>query len=56
MAGLIGMVPNVDTLHSLIKEHRQPYVQNTETNTMESFFENYENCPLLKKVEIFRFA
>lgn len=55
-AGLMGMVPNVDTLNALIREHRSPFVQNSEIKTMELVFENYESCPLLKKVEIFRYA
>jgi FKBP12-rapamycin complex-associated protein len=57
-AGLIGMVPNCDTLNQLIRDHRQQsnIIFNTETKTMENMFENYENCPLLNKVEIFRYA
>ena len=58
MAGLIGMVPNVDTLNQLIREHRSSsnIIYNTETKAMEQMFENYETCPLLNKVEIFRYA
>jgi FKBP12-rapamycin complex-associated protein len=57
-AGLIGMVPNCDTLNQLIRDHRTQsnIIFNTETKTMEQMFENYENCPLLNKVEIFRYA
>lgn len=57
-AGLIGMVPNVDTLNQLIRDHRQQsnIIFNTETKTMDQMFENYENCPLLNKVEIFRYG
>lgn len=57
-AGLIGMVPNVDTLNQLIRDHRQQsnIIFNTEINTMQQMFENHENCPLLNKVEIFRYA
>lgn len=57
-AGLIGMVPNTDTLNQLIRDHRtqQNIIFNTEIKTMEQMFENYESCPLLNKVEIFRYA
>ena len=52
------MVPNCDTLNQLIREHRTQsnIIYNTETKTMEQMFENYETCPLLNKVEIFRYA
>jgi serine/threonine-protein kinase mTOR len=55
-AGLMAMVPAVDTLNVLIREHRSPYVQNAETKAMEHVFERYDSVPLLKKVEIFRHA
>jgi FKBP12-rapamycin complex-associated protein len=57
-AGLIGMVPNVDTLNQLIRDHRSQsnIIFNTEINTMQQMFENHESCPLLNKVEIFRYA
>jgi FKBP12-rapamycin complex-associated protein len=59
-AGLIGLVPNSDTLNQLIKEHRlnsdPKLVFNAETKAMEKMYENYDSCPLLNKVEIFRYA
>lgn len=52
------MVPNCDVLNQLIREHRTQsnIIYNTETKTMDQMFENYETCPLLNKVEIFRYA
>ena len=57
-AGLIGWVPNCDTLHGLIKEYRASYkiIQNIEYKLMKSMCENFEVCCLVNKVEIFRHA
>lgn len=52
------MVPNVDTLNQLIRDHRtqQNIIHNTETKTMELMFDNYESLPLMNKVEVFRYS
>eukprot|EP00826_Nyctotherus_ovalis_P038572 TRINITY_DN3621_c0_g1_i10.p1 TRINITY_DN3621_c0_g1~~TRINITY_DN3621_c0_g1_i10.p1 ORF type:complete len:740 (-),score=270.65 TRINITY_DN3621_c0_g1_i10:161-2380(-) len=57
-SGLIGWVPNCDTLHVLIKEYRKTYkiIQNIEYKLMRSMCENFELCCLINKVEIFRHA
>lgn len=56
--GLIGWVPNCDTLHQLIKEHRQQanIIPNIEYKLMESMCDNFDTCPLPNKVEIFRYS
>ena len=58
MAGLIGIIPNVNTLNELIKEYRatSDTLYNCETKTMADVFENYDQCPLLNKVEIFEYS
>ena len=57
-SGLIGWVPNCDTLHVLIKEYRSTYkiIQNIEYKLMRSMCEDFELCCLVNKVEIFRHA
>ena len=57
-AGIIGWVPNCDTLHGLIKEYRATYkiIQDIERKLMKSMCENFELCCLVNKVEIFRHA
>lgn len=49
---------NCDTLHMLIREHREEngIIANIEYKLMESFCEHFEICPLPNKVEIFRNA
>ena len=56
--GLIGWVPNCDTLHQLIKEHRQTanIIPNIEYKLMESMCDHFDICPLPNKVEIFRYS
>jgi serine/threonine-protein kinase mTOR len=56
--GLIGWVPNCDTLHQLIKEHRQQanIIPNIEYKLMESMCDHFDICPLPNKVEIFRYS
>jgi len=51
-------VSNCDTLHMLIREHREEngIIANIEYKLMESFCEHFEICPLPNKVEIFRNA
>lgn len=57
-AGIIGWVPNCDTLHGLIKEYRDTYkiIPNIEYKLMKSMCDNFEVCCLVNKVEIFRHA
>eukprot|EP00003_Mantamonas_plastica_P010783 TRINITY_DN2025_c0_g1_i1.p1 TRINITY_DN2025_c0_g1~~TRINITY_DN2025_c0_g1_i1.p1 ORF type:complete len:2240 (+),score=782.23 TRINITY_DN2025_c0_g1_i1:702-7421(+) len=57
-SGLIGWLPNCDTLHSLIKEHREQkkIVLNIEHRLMLQMAPNYDNLPLLNKVEVFQYA
>jgi len=56
--GLIGWVQNCDTLHILIKDHREDnnIIPNIEYKLMEQMCEHFETCPLPNKVEIFRNA
>ena len=56
--GLIGWVNNCDTLHMLIKEHREEnkIIPNIDYRLMDSFCQHFETCPLPNKVEIFRHA
>ena len=56
--GLIGWVPNCDTLHQLIKEHRTQanIIPNIEYKLMESMCDHFDICPIPNKVEIFRYA
>lgn len=56
--GLIGWVSNCDTLHILIREHREEnnIIANIEYKLMEQMCEYFEICPLPNKVEIFRNA
>jgi len=55
---LIGWVKDSDTLHVLIKEHREQnkIVPSVDYNLMHSFCEHFDICPLPNKVEIFRHA
>jgi FKBP12-rapamycin complex-associated protein len=57
-AGLVGWVPNCDTLHALIRFHREAkhVPLNIEHKIMVSFSQSFESCPPLAKVEIFRHA
>jgi serine/threonine-protein kinase mTOR len=54
----VGWVPNCDTLHLLIKEYRFSFkiIGNIEHKLMASMSSNFELCPLVQKVEIFRHA
>lgn len=56
--GLVGWVPNTDTLHQLIKEHRDQsrIIPNIEYKIMEEMCQHFDMCPLPNKVEIFRSA
>ena len=56
--GLIGWVPNCDTLHTLIKEYREVkgIPINSEHQMMKNLAPNCENLTLIQKVEVFRHA
>ncbi|KAJ9175070.1 hypothetical protein P3X46_013654 [Hevea brasiliensis] len=57
-SGLIGWVPNCDTLHQLIREYRdaRKITLNQEHKYMLSFAPDYDHLPLIAKVEVFDFA
>ena len=54
--GIIGWVPNCDTLHQLIKEKREisNTIPNIEHRKMFKLCSKYESCNFLYKVEIFK--
>ncbi|CAD7701599.1 unnamed protein product [Ostreobium quekettii] len=56
--GLIGWVPNCDTMHSLIREYREARAIpiNLEHQLMKNFAPNYDNLSLIQKVEVFEHA
>ncbi|KAA8545738.1 hypothetical protein F0562_020811 [Nyssa sinensis] len=57
-SGLIGWVPNCDTLHQLIREYRdaRKITLNQEHKFMLSFAPDYDHLPLIAKVEVFDYA
>eukprot|EP01018_Ginkgo_biloba_P035738 Gb_39050 [translate_table: standard] len=57
-SGLIGWVPNCDTLHHLIREYRdaRKIFVNLEHRLMLAFAPDYEHLPLIAKVEVFEHA
>lgn len=57
-SGLIGWVPNCDTLHQLIREYRdvRKIFVNLEHRLMLAFAPDYEHLPLIAKVEVFEHA
>ncbi|XP_057977812.1 serine/threonine-protein kinase TOR isoform X2 [Malania oleifera] len=57
-SGLIGWVPNCDTLHHLIREYREArkITLNQEHKHMLSFAPDYDHLPLIAKVEVFEYA
>ncbi|KAL8151366.1 LOW QUALITY PROTEIN: hypothetical protein V2J09_021174 [Rumex salicifolius] len=57
-SGLIGWVPNCDTLHHLIREYRdaRKITLNQEHRYMLSFAPDYDHLPLIAKVEAFEYA
>ncbi|XP_017970870.1 PREDICTED: serine/threonine-protein kinase TOR [Theobroma cacao] len=57
-SGLIGWVPNCDTLHQLIREYRDArrITLNQEHKYMLSFAPDYDHLPLIAKVEVFEYA
>ncbi|XP_042517087.1 serine/threonine-protein kinase TOR isoform X2 [Macadamia integrifolia] len=57
-SGLIGWVPNCDTLHFLIREYRdaRKITLNQEHKLMLAFAPDYDHLPLIAKVEVFEHA
>ncbi|CAL9071660.1 unnamed protein product [Musa acuminata var. zebrina] len=57
-SGLIGWVPNCDTLHHLIREYRdaRKIPLNQEHRLMLAFAPDYDHLPLIAKVEVFEHA
>lgn len=57
-SGLIGWVPNCDTMHALIRDFRdrRSVVLNIEHRLMLKYSPDYECLPLLQKVEVFERA
>ncbi|PSS02733.1 Serine/threonine-protein kinase [Actinidia chinensis var. chinensis] len=57
-SGLIGWVPNCDTLHHLIRDYRdaRKITLNQEHKHMLGFAPDYDHLPLIAKVEVFEFA
>ncbi|ACO68161.1 target of rapamycin kinase [Micromonas commoda] len=57
-SGLIGWVPNCDTLHALIREHRDAHKVplNLEHRLMLAMAPDYDHLPLVNKVEVFEHA
>ncbi|KAK9943792.1 hypothetical protein M0R45_009388 [Rubus argutus] len=57
-SGLIGWVPNCDTLLHLIREYRdaRKITLNQEHKYMLSFALDYDHLPLIAKVEVFEYA
>jgi len=57
-SGLIGWVPNCDTLHGLIKSYREKthVLINLEHKLMQKMSPDYDHLPLMNKVEIFEYV
>ena len=57
-SGLLGWVPNSDTFHVLIREHRDAnkVPLNIEHWVMLQMAPDYENLTLLQKIEVFQYA
>lgn len=57
-SGLLGWVPNSDTFHVLIREHREAkkIPLNMEHWVMLQMAPDYDNLTLLQKVEVFTYA
>lgn len=57
-SGLIGWVPNCDTLHQLIREYRDARKTpvNVEHRLMLAFAPDYDHLTLMAKVEVFEHA
>ncbi|KAI6651085.1 Serine/threonine-protein kinase mTOR-like [Oopsacas minuta] len=57
-SGLIGWVPNCDTMHALIRDFREKknIVLNIEHRLMLKYSPDYDCLPLIQKVEVFQRA
>lgn len=57
-SGLLGWVPNSDTLHVLIREYRasRSILLNIEHRIMLQMAPDYDNLTLMQKVEVFGYA
>ncbi len=57
-SGLLGWVPNSDTLHNLIKDYREArrILLNIEHRIMLQMAPDYDNLTLMQKVEVFSYA
>jgi serine/threonine-protein kinase mTOR len=57
-SGILGWVPNSDTLHNLIKEYRESrrILLNIEHRIMLQMAPDYDNLTLMQKVEVFGYA
>ena len=57
-AGVVGWVPNTDTFHVLVREHRQArkVLLNVEHRIMCQMAPMYDHLTVLQKVEVFRHA
>ncbi|KAJ7093820.1 phosphatidylinositol 3-kinase [Mycena belliarum] len=56
--GLIGIIPDSDTLHELVRDYRHSIklLLNIEYRLMLQMAPDYENLPLLQKIEVFEYA
>jgi tetratricopeptide (TPR) repeat protein len=57
-AGVVGWVPNCDTLHALIKEYRdsRKILLNIEHRLMVQMAPMFDHLTVLQRVEVFRYA
>ena len=57
-SGLLGFVPNSDTMHNLIKEYRDTrhILLNIEHRIMLQMAPDFDNLTLMQKVEVFSYA
>ncbi|KAI7879884.1 FAT-domain-containing protein [Lichtheimia hyalospora FSU 10163] len=57
-SGLIGWVPDTDTLHALIRDYRdsRKILLNIEHRLMLQMAPDYDNLTVIQKVEVFQFA
>ncbi|EHA57873.1 hypothetical protein MCOR27_008212 [Pyricularia oryzae] len=57
-SGLLGWVPNSDTIHALIREYRESrkILLNIEHRIMLQMAPDYDNLTLMQKVEVFGYA
>ncbi|KAJ6555230.1 phosphatidylinositol 3-kinase [Mycena sp. CBHHK59/15] len=56
--GLIGLIQESDTLHELVRDYRHSIklLLNIEYRLMLQMAPDYENLPLLQKIEVFEYA